>query len=253
MRTELSGLVKQGKTREDVIQYFVAQYGSQEPLASPIDKGFNRLAWFFPYAVGGFAAIAGAFVVRKWSRRSHDEPAMPQTGRSLCRRRGTAGASRPRARKPRLVPCLQRNRRPIPYGRGNSSRSARSCARRRRSSSFAARAPRTSSSCAWRSSRQRWSALRRCNALRPLATGETREPEMVGGHTRAAIEREKNMVLRSIKELEFDRAMGKVDEQDYEEMSRASSIARRAADAAARQHQQRLPGADRAGARERGW
>ncbi len=50
------------------------------------------------------------------------------------------------------------------------------------------------------------------NALRPLATGETREPEMVGGHTRAAIEREKNMVLRSIKELEFDRAMGKVAE-----------------------------------------
>ena len=61
-----------------MIQYFVAQYGSQEPLASPIDKGFNRLAWFFPYAVGGFAAIGGAFVVRKWSRRSHDEPAMTQ-------------------------------------------------------------------------------------------------------------------------------------------------------------------------------
>jgi hypothetical protein len=56
------------------------------------------------------------------------------------------------------------------------------------------------------------------HALRPLATGETREPEMVGGHTRAAIEREKNMVLRSIKELEFDRAMGKVGEADYEEM-----------------------------------
>jgi hypothetical protein len=56
------------------------------------------------------------------------------------------------------------------------------------------------------------------SALRPLATGETREPEMVGGYTRAAIEREKNMVLRSIKELEFDRAMGKVGEADYEEM-----------------------------------
>ncbi|MEO5742441.1 MAG: cytochrome c-type biogenesis protein CcmH, partial [Vicinamibacterales bacterium] len=78
MRTELSGLVKEGKTREDVIQYYVAKYGSQEPLASPIDKGFNRLAWFFPYAVGGFAAIGGAFVVRKWSRRSHDEPQAPQ-------------------------------------------------------------------------------------------------------------------------------------------------------------------------------
>src|SRR5687768_3105953 len=56
------------------------------------------------------------------------------------------------------------------------------------------------------------------HALRPLATGDTREPEMVGGYTRAAIEREKNMVLRSIKELEFDRAMGKVGEADYAEM-----------------------------------
>jgi len=56
------------------------------------------------------------------------------------------------------------------------------------------------------------------NALRPLVTGEMREPEMAGGHTRAAIEREKNLVLRSIKELEFDRAMGKVAEGDYEEL-----------------------------------
>ena len=56
------------------------------------------------------------------------------------------------------------------------------------------------------------------NALRPLVTGETREPEMIGGHTRAAIEREKNLALRSIKELEFDRAMGKVSAADYDEM-----------------------------------
>src|SRR5688572_33096750 len=55
-------------------------------------------------------------------------------------------------------------------------------------------------------------------ALRPLATGDTREPEMVGGHTRAALEREKNLLLRSIKELEFDRAMGKVAEGDYDDM-----------------------------------
>src|SRR5688572_1281222 len=56
------------------------------------------------------------------------------------------------------------------------------------------------------------------HALRPLATGETREPEMVGSRTRVALEREKNLLLRSIKELEFDHAMGKVAEGDYEEM-----------------------------------
>jgi hypothetical protein len=54
--------------------------------------------------------------------------------------------------------------------------------------------------------------------LRPLVTGEVHEPEMVGNQTRVAIEREKNLVLRSIKELEFDHAMGKIAEGDYEEM-----------------------------------
>jgi hypothetical protein len=55
-------------------------------------------------------------------------------------------------------------------------------------------------------------------SLRPLATGDTREPEMIGSRTRAALEREKNLLLRSIKELEFDHAMGKVADGDYEEM-----------------------------------
>jgi hypothetical protein len=42
---------------------------------------------------------------------------------------------------------------------------------------------------------------------------------ILGGRTRAALEREKNLVLRSIKELEFDRAMGKVSDKDFADMS----------------------------------
>jgi hypothetical protein len=57
------------------------------------------------------------------------------------------------------------------------------------------------------------------SALRPLVTGETRQPDMVGNQTRVALEREKNLLLRSIKELEFDHAMGKVGESDFHEMS----------------------------------
>ena len=57
------------------------------------------------------------------------------------------------------------------------------------------------------------------NALTPLVTGETRQPEMVGSQTRAALEREKNLLLRSIKELEFDHAMAKVADADFQEMS----------------------------------
>jgi hypothetical protein len=54
--------------------------------------------------------------------------------------------------------------------------------------------------------------------LRPLTGGEVSERD-VRGRAAAGLEREKLLVLRSIKELEFDRAMGKVSEADFAEMS----------------------------------
>jgi hypothetical protein len=43
--------------------------------------------------------------------------------------------------------------------------------------------------------------------------------DVVGGRTRAALEREKTLLLRSIKELEFDRSMGKLSQKDFDEMA----------------------------------
>ena len=43
--------------------------------------------------------------------------------------------------------------------------------------------------------------------------------EVLGGATRAALEREKTLLLRFIKDLEFDRRMGKLSEKDFVEMS----------------------------------
>jgi hypothetical protein len=55
--------------------------------------------------------------------------------------------------------------------------------------------------------------------LRPfLAGAESLTVPIVAGRARAAVEREKALVLRSIKELEFDHAMGKVSAQDFAEM-----------------------------------
>ena len=51
-----------------------------------------------------------------------------------------------------------------------------------------------------------------------LARDFAERVEMVGGRTRAALDREKTLVLRSLKELEFDRAMGKVSDADFHEM-----------------------------------
>ena len=54
----------------------------------------------------------------------------------------------------------------------------------------------------------------------PLAgTLRDEAAEAIGDRTRVALEREKTLVLRSIKELEFDRGMGKVSEKDFAEMS----------------------------------
>ena len=56
--------------------------------------------------------------------------------------------------------------------------------------------------------------------LWPLAAADFKEQaRFVGGRTRAALEREKTLILRSIKELEFDRAMSKVSAEDFDEMS----------------------------------
>ena len=55
--------------------------------------------------------------------------------------------------------------------------------------------------------------------LLPLLTRQFSDPiETVGGKARASLEREKTLVLRSIKELEFDRAMGKVSDDDFADM-----------------------------------
>lgn len=52
----------------------------------------------------------------------------------------------------------------------------------------------------------------------PLGGELPDEIATVGGRTRAALERDKFLTLRAIKELEFDRAMGKVNDADYAEM-----------------------------------
>jgi hypothetical protein len=56
--------------------------------------------------------------------------------------------------------------------------------------------------------------------LAPLATTDRAlETEPLSERLRHDLEREKRLALRSIKELEFDRAMGKVSAQDFDEMA----------------------------------
>jgi len=72
LRGEVAALIDQGKSHDEVIQAVVANH-SEEVLGAPIDKGFNRLAWLFPYLAGVTGAIVIGLSAMKWTRRT--EPA----------------------------------------------------------------------------------------------------------------------------------------------------------------------------------
>jgi hypothetical protein len=61
-------------------------------------------------------------------------------------------------------------------------------------------------------------ALAAHQVIAPLVA-ERRRRRAVGVATRAALLAEKGLALRTIKELEFDRAMGKVSAADFDEMA----------------------------------
>lgn len=65
----IRGLLEEGKTRDEVIQYFIARYDGQSALAAPLDQGINRLAWALPYGMGAAGVGALAFVAWRFSHK----------------------------------------------------------------------------------------------------------------------------------------------------------------------------------------
>jgi cytochrome c-type biogenesis protein CcmH/NrfF len=72
LRGELATLIDQGKNHDQIIQWFVTSYGNEEMLGAPVDKGFNRLAWFLPWALGAGGAVLVGFAAVKWSTHDGD-------------------------------------------------------------------------------------------------------------------------------------------------------------------------------------
>jgi cytochrome c-type biogenesis protein CcmH/NrfF len=64
---KLRQLIAEGKTREEILAIYVRDFGSEDILMRPPDRGFNRLAWLFPY-LAAVAALGGVvFAARRWS------------------------------------------------------------------------------------------------------------------------------------------------------------------------------------------
>lgn len=75
MYTVIEQKLSQGQSAEQIIQYFVAQYGEQV-LAEPPKKGFNLVGWITPFAaiLAGGAVIALA--LKHWVKRDETSAAV---------------------------------------------------------------------------------------------------------------------------------------------------------------------------------
>ncbi len=51
MEIEIRQMVEGGKTRQEIIDHFLARYG-ERILASPVASGFNLMAWITPIIIG---------------------------------------------------------------------------------------------------------------------------------------------------------------------------------------------------------
>lgn len=68
-----------GKTKEEIKDELVAQYGT-EVLAEPPKSGFDLTAWLVPIAGILLAAVAIAIALRRWRRAARDDGGPPRSG-----------------------------------------------------------------------------------------------------------------------------------------------------------------------------
>jgi cytochrome c-type biogenesis protein CcmH len=75
-RSYIRDLVAQGKTKQEVKDALVAEYGDRV-LALPKDDGFGLAAYLVPIALVLAALAAGLFFVPKWRRKRNDDGDAP--------------------------------------------------------------------------------------------------------------------------------------------------------------------------------
>ncbi len=67
-RAQIKDELTAGWTDNQVIQYFVAQYG-ERVLAEPRRSGFTSFVWLLPVLVTGIGLAAVALILRSWKAR----------------------------------------------------------------------------------------------------------------------------------------------------------------------------------------
>jgi cytochrome c-type biogenesis protein CcmF len=72
--SKLHGLIAKGLDRDMILATFVKDFGSEDILARPRDRGFNRLIWLFPYLAATGALVGVVYTARRWARPASTTP-----------------------------------------------------------------------------------------------------------------------------------------------------------------------------------
>ena len=76
MRDLVLKKLREGETKEEILQYFESRYG-ERILATPSKKGFNLILWIFPFLGVALAAIVIYSLIRRWSASAQEAAGAP--------------------------------------------------------------------------------------------------------------------------------------------------------------------------------
>ena len=69
MEIEIAGMVDNGKTKSEIIDYYTDKYG-ERVLSIPVAEGFNIFAWLAPL----FFGLLSIFIIITYMKTSKNEP-----------------------------------------------------------------------------------------------------------------------------------------------------------------------------------
>jgi cytochrome c-type biogenesis protein CcmH len=72
MRAIINGMIKDGMTKDQIIDDFVSQFG-EVILSSPPPRGFNLVAYAVPMTGLLLGAVIAVVLVRRWSSHGREE------------------------------------------------------------------------------------------------------------------------------------------------------------------------------------
>lgn len=77
VRSEIDGMLKEGKTEAQILDHYVVAFGGNQVLSEPPNSGSGRVVWMMPIVAGTGGFLTVAFLALRWSRRRPALAGMP--------------------------------------------------------------------------------------------------------------------------------------------------------------------------------